>query len=466
MTEEVDQEEEVLACANCDMQFEEGDRGVDIGGDPFCLDCASECERCSALVQADEIEHIYHYEWGGYRNVCGNCIDTCPMCAYTIVKDDTRYCTDSSEYCCYRCSNECDNCGEYYSGERCGECRGSGEGIDGYGHTHPSRWFGGPVRAKGGYYIGIELEISASNEHYTGMPVHDWANNNGYAGLFECKEDSSVEGFEIVTQPMTPEFFESVNWGSFFKMINENYPLHRNIEPDSHGLHVHVGRAAFEFSDVETAAFAYLISQGDHLQRIGRREPTEYCRKTTKPVSSAITQAQRIDAYNRQRRRVAGTGYYSERGEVNLNNSATIEVRAFRSTRSANEYRNAGRVVYLAAEYVRSLRTTKMRGIDPKALHWSEFARWVGMHYPYGFASIAGIPMKGSNRRPDPTPDRGTPSYDELDRQEPQVERTSGFAAVDRLVVTTTQSGPEVPSPTLQRPVPWGTLLLEGTMPF
>lgn len=342
---------------------------------------------------------------------CASCVTTCAECNDVHLRAYGSVYTINGRNICSGCSTSCDDCGTRFvdDGEGCPEWGDHSlpRGVHSYGHTHPSMWLGGPLPKKedgkintavpGSYYLGIELEISASYEQ-SAMPIYDWAETHlGHRDAIVCKEDSSVRGFEIVTQPMTPEMFESVDWESFMDLINTNHPLSRSDEPTEHGLHVHIGRIAFERDDVAQAAYSYLLSQGDHLERIGRRAAYHYCAKVRHPVSAHIsTMAYRKPSV--QTAKVQRRGIGAGRDAVNLQNENTIEVRAFRSTRNADYLRNAVRLTYIAAEYIRYLRVNR-EAVSPKSLHWARFAEWVGEHYPEAHASIAGIESGGSNKR-------------------------------------------------------------------
>jgi len=316
---------------------------------------------------------------------------------------------DQDNLYCEECITYCDDCDEYTIGQ-C-DCS-SGDRVRGYGHTAAHIFLGGPLPQdehgnEDGYFVGFELEIAATvsngRRHIDVGPIKEWALANlTDREALDCKHDGSVQGFEIASQPMTPEFFESVDWESFMDVLNDNYPLAAfgwTDEPREHGLHVHIGRVAFRRDDVAQAAYSYLLSQEDHLERIGRREAYHYCNKVTKPVSASITQSK---PYGRQGQRLRNQGIGHGRDAVNLTNQRTIEIRAFKSTRSANELRDAVRATYLAAEYIRDLRSGGWKATS-QALHWSEFAAWVGARYPQAFASISGLSAKpGSNRFPEP----------------------------------------------------------------
>lgn len=389
-----DTEEIVLdVCAECDESIEPDDvRAID--GDTWHHHCRTRCEICERGFHPDDIHSIR------YTEVCENCSSACWECNDRHFNDEMQ--DVNGHMFCENCVRYCDSCCTYvqtdyiqYSERRdcyiCDDCGGAGgDGIREYGHTYPEMWLGGPLPRDEkdkivGYYIGFELEISA-DRNVSATAVHDWAEEHMAHGALDCKEDSSVRGFEIATHPMTPAFFESVNWESFFDMLNDEYPIYGE-EPSDHGLHVHLGRVAFGRDDVLTACYSYLLSQSDHLDRIARREPTGYCRKVHKPVSATIVQHK---PYSKQGVRLRYDGIYANRDAINLQNDQTIEVRAFKSTRSADELRDAVRVTYLAADYIVSLRPTGHQFISPKALHWSEFAKWVGKHHPEAYRSVVG----------------------------------------------------------------------------
>lgn len=385
--------DEVIQCTNCDLDHQRRDM-LTVDGGEFCHDCAATCSRCDRAQRRTELRSMVSGSWGNRTLLCSACIEGCEECeeeygrADMIRVNGSMYCND--------CVNYCDDCDRYYVGD-CTRCEGRLRGLGSYGKTYANRWLGGPVPKdkKGfdtGYYIGFELEISASSGN--AQVVNDWAAEHlEYRDSVDCKEDSSVDGFEIATQPMTPEYFEKVNWESFFDLLNAKFPIDDD-EPREHGLHVHIGRAAFARDDIAMAAFCYLIGQGDHLVRIGRRQPTSYCKKVDKPVSATIKRANsETGRHQAQASKRSMRDIYPDRDAINLMNGSTIEIRAFRSTRLADDLRDAVRLVYVAAEYVRHLRS--LGGyVSPRALHWEMFAKWVGTNHPEAFASIAGITDK------------------------------------------------------------------------
>lgn len=392
-----------FVCPECDQENTLGN-SLMVRGEAVCTNCALSCTGCARPILRDGAHEVTRM-WGSDMHLCDDCVTECYRCGdthalvETYLINDERYCSD--------CSHNCEHCDERYVDEcESEDCSNRVRGLSAYGKTYANRWLGGPVSKAGtmydrGYYLGFELEISANSGDV--QPIYDWAQQNlGYSDAVDCKEDSSVDGFEIASQPMTPEFFESVKWESLFDLLNSEYPLRNRpsprgvdpTEPVDHGLHVHIGRAAFGKDDIATAAFCYLIGQGNHLVRIGRREPTTYCKKVDKPVSSAIKSANYSSGrHQKQASKPSVRNLYLGRDAINLSNNATIEIRAFRSTRKADDLRDAVRLVYVAAEYIRSLRMGN-GSVSPRSLHWATFAAWVGVNHPEAFASIAGITDK------------------------------------------------------------------------
>lgn len=406
---EEEESEELTKCPECGHKHPEGDMLRDWWGTiALCPDCGGVCNECDNARPSDTLSLV------GGEEVCEACSSVCRNCSERVLNDDLRFLDYEDMHVCDECAVRCDDCDNYYlDGNMCSSCGTSVRNLNGYGSTEPFMWLGGPLPKvdghQDGYYLGFELEIFA--ETGDANVVNRWAAEHLTSHeAVECKKDSTVEGFEIATQPMTPQFFEGVDWESFFVMLEDNFPLRGEEESTEHGLHVHIGRTAFERDDFSFAAFAYLLGQGNHLERIARRQPTSYCRKVDKPVSAAIMRLNDESPYREGRRpahavqaqRARSKGVYPQRDAINMTRSTTVEIRAFRSTRSADDLRAAVRVVYLAADYIRDLRRGNAL-VSPRALHWSEFSRWVGVHHPEAFASVAGIPApKGNGYKPEP----------------------------------------------------------------
>ena len=266
------------------------------------------------------------------------------------------------------------------------------------------------------YYLGVELEIG-TNEN-DARPIYEWASGNGASDLFFCKEDGSVAGFEIVTHPMSPEWFKAFNWPGFFDMLNDQYPTYRNREPNGHGLHVHVSRTAFT-RPIDLCRWSYLINRNsEHVERVARRSSSSWAQFTATPVKDskplgslrnyrgyAIDEfgnymydqnGNRTQVIDRPGFMALSNGLAQHGGEryraLNLQNQDTVEVRVFKSTRNAGEFVDSVSLVAASVDYVRSMQPQHTSSV--KGLRWQSFCDWVATNplYAESFPTFAGIP--------------------------------------------------------------------------
>lgn len=342
-------------------------------------------------------------EWSGHSTECGDCGERdCPQ----VFEQGEHYCEQSDD----------EQDGEY----------GTGTGVHNYSYT-PRLQF----RGEGDYHLGVELEISTVGDA-SAHPIYSWAQSHGYGSLFYVKEDGSVDGFEIVTHPMTPSFFESVDWDGFFAMLNETYPRHRNRrEPEGHGMHVHVSRTAFP-NRLALARWTYLLHAGrPDMERIARRTASSWARFSRTPVSDVIAtnppayaQTPHIEhphgsweyvdrycmcgcgQYLQQRefqllpvpprvwgRRGSGPNYPPRYSAVNLINPDTVEVRLFRSTRSPDDFRDAVRTLVASVDYIRAnVQPCHATGGGTRALlAWASFTEYVREQFAHLYPTVAGM---------------------------------------------------------------------------
>lgn len=435
------------SCARCGVYgMNEAMRNAGPGSRTwFCPICYAyehpSCFECGSNHPRQQMSNAVHVPNGARRNttqmVCENCRILCNQGGHYVTEDNWNNGNDDEDE----------------GPEMCGVCWTAYERnqyrIRGYGHTHPTKWFGGPLPREAGkmqgFYLGFELEIST--ERRDAREIIEWERAHGMTGFFDCKSDSSVAGFEIATQPFTPEYFETMvadgRLASFFEMLDRAYPsshgTHNGVgnEPTGHGLHVHIGRIAFQGDDLSLAAYSYLLGQdnGTHLERIGRRAATHYCTRVQRPASTALVWRKQEDghgrgtrdrwneetqsyevvpAYSNQFGRLVSAGVQATRSAINLTNSKTVEIRAFKSTRNPDELAAAIRLVYVGARYVRELRLSKKRqGLSPTALHWSEFCKWVGVEYPDAFAALSSMGSVTSDKIRRQSPKDSTQQVDD-----------------------------------------------------
>ena len=363
-----------ILCNNCDTTVL-----VDDAAGPGCADCYAWCDVCDDYVANRDYagndlcrnhgffcdscdKYVTEGNYSG-NGLCMECGRYCETCGETVPVGD-----HTGDDLCYDCSDD-DAAPPRARGGMCGKCVDDGHGpchdhdttIAPYGKTYPQQhnYRGGPLPRTpdgrlDGFYVAFELEIGTNDP----APAHvrAWAEEHlDDAGQIECKQDSTVAGYELAAMPMTPEYFESVDWDGFMAMLNATNPLQDHFggdEPDAHGLHVHIGNIAFR-DGFERGAFAHLMARTGVMAATANRDATGFCHWSPAMAAKGIATAEgtpwaRADGLRKKH------GHVSRNAEVNLTGSKTVELRRFKSTRDAHELRDAVRSVYMAAEYVRA----------------------------------------------------------------------------------------------------------------
>jgi len=336
-----------------------------------CTNCVAECYVCGEEAFSDSLSRID----GEYY--CDDCAPNCYQCGGTLNDGYDVIC--GNPYC-GDCYSSCEDCGDYYVNAFGPECNcANSVHIESYGHTRPKMWLGEPLprNRKGkmdGYYLGIELEVTAHDTDFSN--TIEWCENHIGAGALHIKEDCSVAGYELVFEPMTPQFFEAVNWRGFFLALGLDQYFRGDTEPVGHGLHVHVGRVAFRGRTSRLAAFSGIMGatgpDGTHMERVGRRDATSYCPVVPNPIRSAIVSRNAYTPQGERIRRGSAPILPYGRNAINFNRDDTVEIRSPKSTRDPEEFMETVRTVYLAADYVRS-----MEFLSPSAISWEAFTSWI-----------------------------------------------------------------------------------------
>ena len=257
-----------------------------------CDDCSPEdyviCDDCGELVEEDRT-----YTTHDNRIICENCFDSngyyvCDRCGEVVEDCHAVYIEDTNEFVCDDCAEQyyyqCMDCGRWYSMNKiytdssgnalCEDCycnsyytcMGCGEFVhsdDCYWdddmdaayceycyntnvknsfiksyHSH-NNWTVHYTESEYDDYmsdkltLGLEIEVAGNTEHAEGFmePVD--------SDLIYLEKDNSVEGFEIITQPMTRKYATEV----FPNKISEGFKYLRDNDFKGHnagGIHIHV----------------------------------------------------------------------------------------------------------------------------------------------------------------------------------------------------------------------------------
>ena len=246
-----------VRCADCGELFQlEDEDGVASDyiyqdGEYICEDCKQDhwekCEDCGEWFNRD-VEGTYMESLD--RTVCDRCLDDyyqCSNCGEWVHEDDAYYSEITGEYYCETCYSEsftrCDNCDrEIYRDDAC---------YDDYGNCYCEECYQDDTiysyhdfddwetrYGKDESYrdelptFGIELEVGGDTSYARGFL--DSVDDRDLVLM----SDSSVDGFEIITMPMTRKYYTENFVKHFTKGLNY-LKDHGFKGEDEGGMHVH-----------------------------------------------------------------------------------------------------------------------------------------------------------------------------------------------------------------------------------
>jgi len=281
---------------------------------------------------------------------------------------------------------ECDECqNERYERER----QAARELIQGYGYRpEPYTMFG-----DGRTHLGVELELEDGGAMYEAAAAAcDIMGERGF-----LKEDGSISGFEIVTQPHThAEHHEGFRWADLLAAMTE----HDMYASDEAGIHIHVSRLGFDGPAHAFRWQKFVYANRPLWDDIARRTNSSWARwpsmdrsPTRVPIYdswgdvSGYSETLTNPLLNQQKGVAMGmrqkpskwmggrdfrqpdyygefrnAGYSPQRYSViNPLNTHTLELRLFRSTTDAEELYSCIDLVDSSVQYTRDLTVADIR---------------------------------------------------------------------------------------------------------
>lgn len=323
----------------------------------WCDDCddyhdsiADDCP--AAMIECDDCDMTHARGGDCPREFCANCDDYHDRDRWGNAECPGWYCDD-----CNGSHPHGENCPQPYCSDcdsnmpRDHEC--SSGLLEDYSYTPDLQFMG-----EGPSFYGMEFEVSAY-----GSALAEAVSGANHHDVLYFKEDGSVEGFEMVTHPMT------------FEWAMENFPWHVladfrragcEIDESENGIHVHVSRAAFAGTAHQYRWIKFLYRNQDLSQAVARRHSGQWAgfsRHHRMGQGAHLKMRKLRDAYYRGDRAVydryiqaASDDSTGDRySAVNCTNADTFEVRIFASTLDATEAQSALQFVAATVEYTRTL---------------------------------------------------------------------------------------------------------------
>lgn len=411
--------DDYFICGDCDCWAKKIDRNyiVDIDED-ICENCFDSgdyfiCDDCGDCFSGDVIKSIHHTD-GSFTYVCNSCYysenyASCEICGNTYPTYEMTEASDSHNFFCQNCDYnlyhcyDCDELFEYGSSGHeedgewyCNECRSPRDiTINEYGFKPDPIFKRLPIEQENKEFFGFEIEVDGDTDY-----AEDFLEAFGDTTKEEIylKRDSSVNGFEIVTHPMTrtyidTEFRKHLESGMRFLIDNEFRGHNRG------GIHIHVSREAI--SDEQLVKMHQLLFC-DKNKAYSRKKYNKWLAITQRKdfemerwADMRDYQLQSYSYYSTRRADVREWGIRTikkrlDEGEIQLNlhdsryrainleNKKTIEFRIFNSNLRVDRIMKDAQVIFSLIDFTATKELPTMRNylnfVMRNSCRYKEFA--------------------------------------------------------------------------------------------
>ncbi len=392
MTDKVDDDVVPDRCSVCDTDTNIDDLITTEYDSMVCNDCVQICQRCDSIGSVDDCFMTVDddYTW------CEACTERrayfCDSCE-EYNSNGTSYVTDRGEHWCTDCTDRgaywCDDCEEYNS-DGCDRCSDdmSSDGsrlIHDYSYR-PDAIFHSTNKDER-LFFGIEIEVEAKDDLRESA---EYAHQLESMDLAYLKHDGSLNnGFEIVTHPMSHDFFK--NEAQDFFAVMEGLRSQQGIRVKSWdtktcGLHIHISRTGFNGGSHMHRFLNLVYSNPDFYSTLAGRTSDQWAKFTD------IWQREYKRDANGERIWSEDMGYdittkrtfmhklqpdhNSDRySAVNTNNRETLEMRIFRGSVNGETIKAQIDLAHASVEYTRTLTVQDVRNgaLSADLLMWYIF---------------------------------------------------------------------------------------------
>lgn len=372
----MEEEKEGTECVACDTSIEPDEVLYTDSNQAVCSDCFRTCDRCSGTGTMDDTFCEVDARWMW----CDDCISNhghhCAFCEEWS-SDRPSYIRDRGDYWCEYCTADnathCEDCGDYYE-DGCTNCSQEPETIHDYNYR-PDLIFHTTDKDER-LFFGMEIEVECRNGRYE--PAE-------YAGRLEeydlayLKSDGSLsDGFEIVTHPMTHDFFKNEAtefWGTLAE-LRSNYKV-MTWSTRTAGIHIHISRTGFK-GGPHMHRFLNLIYSNERLYSdIAGRTSSRWAKfdDVVQMSSNLNDEGNRVyKTYRNFRYKITHGSLTDRYSAVNTQNRDTLELRIFKSSTNPERIRAYMDLAHASVEYTRNL---TVQQVKDGALSASAFIAYV-----------------------------------------------------------------------------------------
>ncbi len=341
-----------------------------------CDDCVQICQRCDSIGSVDDCFMTVDDEtW------CESCADRrsffCDSCEERN-SWGTSYVSDRGEHWCEGCLNNtywCDDC-EEYNADGCDRCS---EDTDSYGNRvihdysyRPDAIFHSTDKNER-LFFGLEIEVEGwDSKSDSAMHAYQLESMD----LAYLKNDGSLNnGFEIVTHPMSHDFFKneaSDFWSVLEDLRSKNGVRVKSWDTKTCGLHIHISRTGFNGGAHMHRFLNLVYSNPDFYSTLAGRTSDQWAKFTDiyRREYKRDANGERIfnldNGYEIETKRTFKHKLDNERNSdrysaVNTLNRETLEMRIFRGSVNGETIKAQIDLAHASVEYTRNLTVQDVR---------------------------------------------------------------------------------------------------------
>jgi hypothetical protein len=334
-----------------------------------CDDCVQICQRCDSIGSVDDCFHTVDgdYTW------CEDCTSRraywCDACE-EYNSNGTSSVADRGEYWCQDCTDRgaywCDDCDEY-NADGCDRCDDDGGSrlIHDYSYRPDAIFHSTDKNER--LFFGLEIEVEAGRNK---EQASSYAYQLESMDLAYLKNDGSLDnGFEIVTHPMSHDFFKNQAqdlWLTLEQLrSNPEYRV-KSWDTRTCGLHIHISRTGFSGGAHMHRFLNLVYSNPEFYQTLAGRTSDQWAKFTDiyQREYARNSEGERIfsqeGGYEIISKRTFMHKLTSDRNSdrysaVNTNNRETLEMRIFRGTVNGDTIKAQIDLAHASVEYTRTL---------------------------------------------------------------------------------------------------------------
>lgn len=341
-------DESVVECAVCSTDIAPDDAYETESCEAVCSDCVRVCDCCGDVgTENDDYNLVDGDRW------CEDCTDRnaswCESCE-EMSRHGNNYIADRDAYWCDSCTTStyyCEDCSNYYYEGFCEDCQDN-RLIHDYNYR-PDPIFHA-TKDNERLFFGIEVEVEAGRNL---SDASEYAHQLESMDIAYLKSDGSLNcGFEIVTHPMTHDFYKN-EVPELYETLNTLRLSHgvTSWGTGTCGVHIHVSRSGFNGGAHMHRFLNLVYSNQDFYETMAGRSSDRWAKFSDVEMFNPRTRT-----YSKSFRRKLNPDRGSDRySAVNTNNSATLEMRIFRGTTKENVLKSYIDLAHASVEYTRTL---------------------------------------------------------------------------------------------------------------